>query len=79
MEPAKTIISLFGGDTAVAKILNLNRVSVARWKQPRDVQGLGGRIPQEHWDALIRSAAELGIEGVTVETLFRAPADSEAA
>ena len=79
MEPASTIINLFGGDTAVAKIISKHRTTVARWKLPREIGGLGGRIPQEYWDVLLLEAAERGIAGVTPETLFRATQNVEAA
>ena len=79
MEPASTIISLLGGDTAVAKIIGKHRTTVARWKLSREIGGLSGRIPQEYWDALIQAAEDRGIDGVTPDTLFRAPQTTEAA
>lgn len=60
MEPARTIISLFGGNKALAELLGLHVTRVAFWKQPRP-RGSGGLIPRRHWATLIRLGAERGL------------------
>jgi len=60
MEPAATIITLLGGDTAVAAITGVHRTRVANWKRKRDVGGTGGVIPFRHVPALIKAARDQG-------------------
>lgn len=62
MEPAQTIITLFGGDTAVAEITGAHRTRVANWKRPKEVGGTGGTIPLKHIRKLLEAAEERGIE-----------------
>lgn len=62
MEPAHSIISKLGGDTAVASIAGVHRTRVANWKRPKASGGTGGAIPFKHVPALIAAAAERGIQ-----------------
>lgn len=61
MEPASTIISVLGGPSAVARMLNVHRTRVSNWKRSRDVGGTGGLIPYRHVNKIIAAAAERGV------------------
>lgn len=72
-EPAATIIRLFGGDTALSRILGIHRTRVANWKLPRsDVRngGSNGKIPQAYWAAIVKEAQSRGLSEVTPELLL---------
>jgi len=56
MEPAASIISKLGGDTAVAAIAGVHRTRVANWKRAKDAGGTGGAIPFRHVPALLQAA-----------------------
>lgn len=66
-EPAFSVIERLGGRVHVAKALELTPGALCRWcaQPPR---GTGGRIPQQHWPALLRLAAKQGRK-MTVRTL----------
>lgn len=61
MTPARKVILLFGGHTAVSHLLNVDRPQVHRWEYPRERGGTGGRIPARHHPTLLRLASERGI------------------
>ena len=52
-EPAYSVIRRLGGVTATAKILAIAPSSVSRWLIE---DGTAGKIPQNHWKALIANA-----------------------
>lgn len=62
MEPAASIISKLGGDTAVAALVGVHRTRVANWKRGKDVGGTGGAIPFKHVPTLIAAAHAAGAE-----------------
>ncbi len=60
--PAKEVIKLLKGPTAVAKIVGIDRSQVHRWTLPKERLGTGGRVPRRHWEALLDYAQSKGIE-----------------
>jgi hypothetical protein len=56
MEPAASLIKLFGGPTKVARICGLHRTRVAHWRTASDKGGTGGAIPHRHHATLIAHA-----------------------
>ncbi len=65
MEPARTIIELLGGESAVAAIAGVAVTAPYRWQQTRDKGGTGGVIPHWHIGKLLAHAEANGIAGVT--------------
>lgn len=61
MDPADTIIKLFGGTGIVARITGVHRTRVSSWKRPKTARGSNGRIPQNHIGVLLAYAREHGI------------------
>lgn len=61
-EPANTIITKFGGPTAVSRIANVSAHTVIRWRTPRERGGTGGVVPHWHVPALVSAAETLGID-----------------
>jgi hypothetical protein len=61
MEPARTIIRKLGGDTKVAALASVHRVTVAKWKRPRASGGTGGTIPLAHIPNLLMAAKAVGV------------------
>ncbi|MDR6431996.1 hypothetical protein J2782_001731 [Brucella pseudogrignonensis] len=61
-EPANTIITEFGGLTAVATIVGVSPHSVMRWRMPKDAGGTGGAIPHWHVPVLIEAAQDRKIK-----------------
>lgn len=61
MEPASSIISKLGGDTAVAAITGVHRTRVANWKRSKDSGGTGGTIPFRHVPKLLEAAQRADI------------------
>lgn len=55
MTPASEIIKRLGGFAAVADMVGITRNGVQRWTYPPP-RGLGDRVPQEHWTALIKAS-----------------------
>jgi hypothetical protein len=76
MEPASTIITKLGGPARLARELNLHRVTVAKWKRPREAGGTGGLIPNRHTRAILNLARDSGVE-ITAECFL--PPEDEAA
>lgn len=80
-EPAKTIIALLGGVTAVSRGVDTSHVTVQRWRFPIERGGTGGFIPRKHHPALMEMAREKGIDlpaAAFVDVNF-VPASPEAA
>jgi len=65
-EPAYSVIRRLGGVTPTAKILSIAPSSVSRWLIE---EGTAGKIPQNHWKALIATAKKRKIE-LSLEDLF---------
>lgn len=61
MEPARKIIALLGGPTAVSKIAGVHRTRVSSWMRAKRVGGTGGTIPINHINKLIEAAGEIGV------------------
>ena len=79
MEPASTIIKLFGGPSKVAKIASVHRVRVSNWMRPKSKGGTGGRIPQAHIPVLLAAARERGIDVSAEQMLSATPIAGDAA
>lgn len=62
LTPAATIIDLFGGVRATARMLGLNPSAVSRWAMPPAKKGTGGAIPQRHWAAILDAAKQQKIK-----------------
>ena len=65
-EPAYSVVRRLGGVTPTAKILSIAPSSVSRWLVE---EGTAGKIPQNHWKALIANAKKRKIE-LSLEDLF---------
>ena len=65
-EPAYSVIRRLGGVTPTAKILSIAPSSVSRWLVD---EGTAGKIPQNHWKALIANAKKRKIQ-ISLEDLF---------
>jgi hypothetical protein len=65
-EPAYSVIRRLGGVTPTAKILCIAPSSVSRWLVE---EGTAGKIPQNHWSALIAHAKKRKIQ-ISLEDLF---------
>lgn len=61
MDPAHTIIQLFGGEAAIARAAGVATSAPYRWKAPLDRGGTGGTIPQRHHHTLLEYAKANGI------------------
>ena len=62
MEPARSIVTKFGGPSAVAAIVGVHRTRVSNWMRPREKGGTGGLLPQKYHPALLEHAASHEIE-----------------
>lgn len=60
--PAKEVIKLLKGPTAVAKVVGIDRSQVHKWTLPKERRGTGGKVPRRHWEALIEYAKSQGVE-----------------
>jgi hypothetical protein len=65
-EPAYSIVKRLGGVTSTAKILAIGPSSVSRWLI---ADGTAGKIPQNHWNALIAHAKKRKIK-ISLHDLF---------
>lgn len=72
LEPASSVIDLFGGPVAVAKILGLDRAQVYRWMYPKCQRGTDGLIPSWHQQVLLAHAKRNKIP-LTAEMLIMGP------
>lgn len=68
LAPAYPLIEKLGGKAAVAKELGIDKSTLSRWCMPVPM-GLGGVIPQRHWDQLIamgkRNKTPVGLRELT--------------
>ena len=60
MTPAETVIDLFGGISATARVLGVDPSSVARWKHYQGNDGKVGRVPQRYFEPLLKAALAEG-------------------
>lgn len=61
LSPAEVVIDRFGGVRPLARLLDLDHSSVARWPKPKP-RGLGGFIPSNHHQKLLALATAKGIK-----------------
>lgn len=61
MEPARTIVSVLGGASAVARAAGVHRTRVYGWMRPKTVGGTGGVIPLRHIQTLLAMAKAKGV------------------
>lgn len=63
MTAAESIMKKFGGRQALAAALGVNISQTYRWTYPKTQSGgTGGRIPDRHFEKLLKKAKELGIK-----------------
>lgn len=62
MEPAASIIKLFGGAQAVAEIIGKHFSRVYRWTYPESRGGCGGMVPARDQRALLDHARKNQID-----------------
>ena len=62
LEPAKTVLSRFGGAGPLAHRLGLDRSTVHRWGLPKERDGRGGLIPAKYHQRLLALAAAAGVD-----------------
>jgi hypothetical protein len=62
------VINSLGGTKAVAEALSLDISTVSCWRGRGKGNGKGS-IPSLHWLSLAQRAADLGVAGITLETL----------
>ena len=55
------LFAAFGGREAIEAITGARRNAINNWRTTG--------VPFRHWPALIRAAAERGVEGITFDTL----------
>jgi hypothetical protein len=68
--PADIVIERFGGVRPLARLLELNHSSVARWPAPKTKRGSGGLVPSQYHRRLLDLARERGIELSASELIF---------
>jgi hypothetical protein len=56
LEPAASIIRLFGGEAKIAVIADVSYTAPYRWEAPIKRGGTGGIIPQRYHPALLKQA-----------------------
>ncbi|MDQ0314818.1 hypothetical protein [Amorphus orientalis] len=78
MEPANSIIDLYGGVSIVSEIAGVHRTRVSNWRRPRDKGGTGGVIPFKHVPKLLAYARENGLS-VTADDFLPEPQQEGAA
>lgn len=61
MEPAHSIIKLFGGPEAVRKITGTAITAPYRWQSSVEKGGTGGHIPPKHYAALLEASRDRGL------------------
>jgi hypothetical protein len=61
LEPAYTIIKMFGGVRAMAKIMEVSPEAVSQWNRPPIKGGYGGFIPLRFWRPIRLYARENGL------------------
>ncbi len=61
LEPAHTVIQLFGGYADTAKLLSRDETRIRRWTYPRERGGTGGIIPTKMQLRLLELAPSKGV------------------
>lgn len=67
LSPARTVIEMCGGASAVAKMTKRNLYRVHRWTWPREKGGLDGIIPLDSMQMILAQATARNIEGLTAD------------
>lgn len=62
LKPAEYIIHVFGGITAAANAIGLDKSSVHKWKRPKENKGCDGLIPTHAQQKIIAIAKEKGLD-----------------
>lgn len=62
MTPAELVIQKFGGVRSLARKLDIDHSSVARWPKPKAERGSNGLIPSQYHTRLLDMALHEGIE-----------------
>lgn len=61
-DPAASVIRKLGGEKIVSEITGTAYTAPYRWQYAVDNRGTGGKVPAKHIPALLRYAADMGIE-----------------
>jgi hypothetical protein len=56
LNPAANVVQALGGVRATARIVDCSPGAVSRWMMTRDKRGTEGRVPQKHWEKILRHA-----------------------
>lgn len=67
--PAQTVIRMFGGVRATARIIGRSSSTVSRWQKPRAEGGTDGRVPSTSQKKLLDYAQAHGLP-LTAEQLI---------
>lgn len=59
LDPAKSIIEMFGGITATSKIVERHPTRIAKWRKAKP-EGTGGDVPRDALKLLAKEAARIG-------------------
>jgi hypothetical protein len=78
MEPASTIIALFGGSPAISEVLGIPKRTPYNWAIAKAKGGTGGLIPQKHHLALLAEANRRHLS-LTAEDFLPRQTDNSAA
>lgn len=54
--PVETLIKAFGSNAEISRILDVNKSTITRWGYSKERNGTGGKIPQKHWQTLLKEA-----------------------
>jgi hypothetical protein len=68
--PAEYVIRLFGGVSALARDLEVQRSTIWRWRVPRDKGGSEGQIPRNKQGRLLEMSRARGLD-LKAEDLIR--------
>ena len=69
LNPAEYVIRKFGGVRKAAKAIGRDPGAVSKWRQPKEKRGSGGSIPSAAQRAILKAAAELGLD-ITADDLI---------
>lgn len=61
LDPAASIVALFGGVAKTAAAANASTTAVQRWRWPAP-EGCHGYIPRRHHAQLMRAARKMGVD-----------------
>lgn len=62
LKPAEYVIMAFGGVTACARAIGMNKSSVHKWKKSKENRGCDGMIPTANQVKVLEAAKLLGID-----------------